>query len=339
MMAGPAAIVVMCFTLVFLVHVERNRSGPHGFTSRVQQSGQAGGVEEIVQAQRDRTRGLADKFAERRTMFTVEEAAKNLDTLIAGFAEGKPRDDFPHWKMELAWKPYEPAGKLTSGQLLQMQRWRQDNTSFTGQLQHTGYLYFVDMMTELCPCNMLIFSVGRDSLIYPEVNALGSTHFLEHNDEWMNMVKANFTKKVQGKADENTVQFHKVDYHTHRNESYALLGDSSGLRMHSLPATVTNRHWDIIFVDGPNGYFKDDIGRMQSIHAAAALAWRAVRSKALDMVHVFVHDTERTIELMYGNAYLNDANILQRSAPSRAGQLAHFVITANSPPPRYEASL
>jgi len=343
----PAAIMLMCFTLGFLVIVELNRSAPQGvfLTLRVQQSElPADGLDATVEIQRARTRGLASSFAERCTTYTVEEAAQNLDALIEGYAKGSPRPDVKHANMSsllshVKWPPYKPAGSLTGGQILQMQRWREDNgSSFIGQLERKGYLYFTDMMTELCPCNALIFSVGRDSMIYPEVNTLGMTHYIEDNDEWMKIVKGNFEKKFKGRADGNAVQFHKVEYRTKYEQAFELLGNSSALRMLDLPETVTSRDWDIIFVDGPAGY-NGTIGRMQSIHAAAAFAWRAVRSKALSMVHVFIHDTERTVELMWANAYLNDANIVQRGCPSPNGQLSHFVITANSALPRYEATL
>ena len=75
---------------------------------------------------------------------------------------------------------------------------------------------------------------------------------------------------------------------------------------------VLAAHWDVILVDGPEGYRDHHPGRQQSIFLASRLARPGTT--------VFLHDAQRTVESLSAARYLKPAD--ERHGEDR--QLAVF---------------
>jgi glucuronoxylan 4-O-methyltransferase len=72
----------------------------------------------------------------------------------------------------------------------------------------------------------------------------------------------------------------------------------------NLPIEIMEMKWDIIFVDGPEGWSDEKPGRMKSIFTAAQLAHQSKDC------YVFVHDCDRPVEAIYSRVFLCDENLI-----------------------------
>tara|TARA_R110001583_G_scaffold90811_1_gene232801 strand:+ start:107 stop:1780 length:1674 start_codon:yes stop_codon:yes gene_type:complete len=140
--------------------------------------------------------------------------------------------------------------------------------------------------------NVLIFGVGGDSNLWHETNKEGLVVFLEDNEKWLNQVKSTSPY----------LQIFKVDYGIHKGrDADSLLnkfktGNKDILSL-DLPDIVRSTKWDIILVDAPAGWGDSHSCRMKSIYEAYNLP----KNKNVD---IFVHDSERDIEVKYSNYFL-----------------------------------
>ncbi|MFA5389081.1 MAG: hypothetical protein WC312_04930 [Candidatus Omnitrophota bacterium] len=139
------------------------------------------------------------------------------------------------------------------------------------------------------PCNMLVFGLGWDALMWLELNRDGHTVFLEDDPEWM--------KKIMGLRP--GIQAHRVIYPTKISDWDIFLDRPEKLQV-DLPDCVNKTAWDVILVDGPCGCYagigKEPPGRMCSIYLASKL----IR----DGGDIFVDDCERIVEGRYADRYL-----------------------------------
>ncbi|KAL4566686.1 hypothetical protein LXL04_030807 [Taraxacum kok-saghyz] len=73
------------------------------------------------------------------------------------------------------------------------------------------------------------------------------------------------------------------------------------LALNGLPDEIVKMKWDVIIVDGPNGYGPDSPGRMGSIFMAGILA---------NGSNVVVHDVDRMIEKWFSWEFLCYENLV-----------------------------
>jgi hypothetical protein len=128
------------------------------------------------------------------------------------------------------------------------------------------------------PCSLLIFGVGNDSILWHEANRGGHTVFLENDPFWQRVIRERH----------HDLEIVPVRYDTKARRWRDDLANPPPL---DLPAEVTSRKWDLIFVDGPAAYTAESPGRVQSIAAAS----RLVAPDGTVMVHDCVRTAERTI--------------------------------------------
>lgn len=134
-------------------------------------------------------------------------------------------------------------------------------------------------------CRLLVFGAGNDSSMWNQINAGGSTVFLEHNGDWIGKVR---------EADPS-LDIRAVEYRTRITQWRELLDQPDSLAM-NLPQEIRATTWDVVLVDAPNGFiianeypgFGPIHGRMQSIYASSGLVAPGG--------FVFVHDAQREVE-------------------------------------------
>jgi len=130
------------------------------------------------------------------------------------------------------------------------------------------------------PCRLLIFGAGNDTKLYARANAGGHILVLESYPYWIEAIK------------EIGCATAVVTYGSQVNQpplSPCPVPDG-------VPPSALREPWDVIIVDGPEGWRPDAPGRQQSIFLAAQL----VRPKTT----IFLHDYERPLERMFAEQYL-----------------------------------
>ncbi|XP_057838373.1 glucuronoxylan 4-O-methyltransferase 1 [Cryptomeria japonica] len=180
------------------------------------------------------------------------------------------------------------------------------------------------------PCNMLVFGLGYDSLMWSALNHGGKTVFLEEDESWIGKMRSIHPE----------LESHYVQYPTMVTEAYDLLkyaqsapecapwqGDlelssCNKLALKNLPPHIYGTEWDLIMIDAPRGYFPEAPGRMQAIYSSAVMALNRQSSGNTD---VFVHDVARTVEDIYSKAFLCQENLV-----AAEGKLWHFNIPAKA---------
>lgn len=137
-------------------------------------------------------------------------------------------------------------------------------------------------------CNMLVFGCGRDSTLWQNMNCNGYTLFLETNSTW---------KDYCLKDNSNlNIRLYEVG---NNNVKRSLLGDIDEI---PIPDFIKNIQWDIIFIDGPEGFSPDKPGR------AIPILWaNKIKNKK---THIFVDDYGRTLEKKMTDEYLDPNCIL-----------------------------
>ncbi|HDR4948340.1 TPA: DUF616 domain-containing protein [Bacillus cereus] len=150
------------------------------------------------------------------------------------------------------------------------------------------------------PCNLLIFGLGKDSTFWHTLNSQGKTIFIEDNPWWYQHI-TNQSPHL------NAILTH---YDTKLKDARILLNKPEQLHL-SLPSSISEIDWDVIFVDGPNGYDNDTPGRMKSIYMAATLALKSKKT------YVLVHDCNREIEKLYCDYFLHDKNLIRSKGKMR----------------------
>ncbi|XP_024971560.1 probable methyltransferase At1g27930 [Cynara cardunculus var. scolymus] len=183
-----------------------------------------------------------------------------------------------------------------------------------------------DVLQTLAPCNLLVFGIGHESLMWSAFNTRGTTLFLEDDIKWVQKTLSNAP----------ALRVHHIAYETQLSEAESLLEsykttpkclppqvDLKGnteckLALSKLPEEVYRREWDAIIIDGPRGYYQEAPGRMAVIFSVAVMARR--RQGAGD-THVLVHDVNRKVEQEYAEEFLCKNNLAKAE-----NRLWHFKI-------------
>lgn len=182
------------------------------------------------------------------------------------------------------------------------------------------------LVAHKAPCNLLIFGLEPQYLYLSQINAGGTTIFIEDDINKLRTIKAN----------SNSTQAYKVGYNIPGKEAYKLLkharknpacvpssgllqGSKCQLQLTNLPQEVYQHKWDVIVVDGPSGDTPEAPGRMGTIYTASILA------RAGNMTDVVIHDVNRMIEKWFSWEFLCDENLV-----SSKGKLWIFRIRGQS---------
>jgi hypothetical protein len=171
-----------------------------------------------------------------------------------------------------------------------------------GQGTFGEYKLVYDTLVARAPCNMLVFGVGRDSLLWMTTNAPGKTVFLESKERWVRMAR----ELSPG------IVVHRVRYPTLRGLAPVLRFMPWFLRMR-LPSEVWKTAWDVILVDAPTGTRWYKPGRAMSVYTASLLAGRATTCD------VFVHDTHRETERNAADWFLSANRLIEQ-----VGTMRHY---------------
>lgn len=158
------------------------------------------------------------------------------------------------------------------------------------QMTYQEYKFISDTVYSINGANFLVFGTGRDSNLWLQSNKLGRTIFLEPDYNWLNIAK---------NANPN-IDIRHIEYNTRPDEALKLFIEYK--RTGSFPKVpyvqddILDIEWDVILIDSPVGAVN---GRMSSIYLANKLA-----NKTSKNVHIFLHDSQRDIEILYSSLFL-----------------------------------
>ncbi len=172
------------------------------------------------------------------------------------------------------------------------------------QLSQEELKEIIRTVKSIARCRMLVFGLGNDSIFWASLNRGGLTIFLEDNREWLEKI----TKQSK------RIKAFPVIYNT-RREDWRMLLESPFLLNMSLPDDVEKEEWDVILVDGPEGWKDHHPGRMKSIYLSSRLI--------KDSGHIFVHDCDREVEDAYCSRFLKNQN-LEKEIKGPYGLLRHY---------------
>ncbi|CAH8361891.1 unnamed protein product [Eruca vesicaria subsp. sativa] len=174
-------------------------------------------------------------------------------------------------------------------------------------------------------CNLLVFGLSHESLLWRSINLKGRTVFVHDNP----YAVSKFEQSNPGVEAYDVVFPTKVSqaskllrYYKTRPECRPvqnLLFSDCKLAINDLPNFVYEIDWDVILIDGPSGFAGDSPGRMAPIFTSAVLA----KSKDSGTTDVFVHEFGRKLERVYSDEFLCEENLSEV-----VGGLGHFVVAA-----------
>ncbi|KAK4488755.1 hypothetical protein RD792_004539 [Penstemon davidsonii] len=183
-----------------------------------------------------------------------------------------------------------------------------------------------DVLQSIAPCNILVFGLGHDSLMWNSFNPRGMTLFLEEDPKWVQTVLKD-APALRADTVRYRTQLSEADellrhYHSEPDcspeKSFLRGNDKCRLALNMLSDEVYDTEWDMIMVDAPRGYFAEAPGRMAAIYSAAIMARNRKKS---GVMHVFLHDVDRKVEKMYAEMFL-----CRKYLVKAVGRLWHFEI-------------
>ncbi|ERN16679.1 hypothetical protein AMTR_s00051p00191940 [Amborella trichopoda] len=204
-------------------------------------------------------------------------------------------------------------------------------SNLTGGMTVREMRAIADVLVRRCPCNLLVFGLGHESLVWRALNHGGRTVFLDESEYWIAHIEkrhpgieaydVQYTTKVAQKEDLMRAAKEQVGGDCRPVQN--LLFSECPLAINDLPNELYQVPWDVVLVDGPRGYSPLAPGRMSAIFTAAVLA-RSTKKGSHMPTHVFVHDFNRDVERAYSNHFLCPENMVV--LPAGAEMLAHFTI-------------
>ncbi len=162
-----------------------------------------------------------------------------------------------------------------------------------GLMSKKQYLRIAKKLSEVSPCNLLVFGLGDDSYLWSKINSKGKTIFLEDNKDWIETIN-NGTLDVEHVIYKTTVENQK---------EIGFIPEKLEL---SIPNRVSDLTYDFIIVDAPLGHqpprpFKGP-GRMSSIY----MAFKLLKKGGV----VVIDDMSRPIEKLYAFHYFKEENLI-----------------------------
>lgn len=163
-----------------------------------------------------------------------------------------------------------------------------------GLMSKKQYLAISKRLSEVSPCNLLVFGLGEDSYLWNNINHGGVTFFLEDSADWIE------------KMNDGSLVVKQVKYNTEISKHFEIGFEDQRLKL-DLPEEVNELKYDFIIVDAPLGHqpprpFKGP-GRMSSIYTASQLLKVGGT--------VVVDDMGRPVEKKYAMHYFGKKNLVQ----------------------------
>ncbi|CAN6482358.1 unnamed protein product [Victoria cruziana] len=206
-------------------------------------------------------------------------------------------------------------------------------TNVTGGMSAPDARILAGVVSRKCPCNLLVFGLNHESLLWKTLNLGGRTVFLDESEFWVKRMEerhpgieaydVQYTTKVAEMKElrRAAVAAAAGDCRPVQN----LLFSDCPLAINDLPNELYGVDWDVVIVDGPRGYSPAAPGRMSAIFTAGVLARSKRAGPATD---VFVHDYAREVEKVYSQEFLCSEN---RVPDSSTESLGHFRLPAMPP--------
>jgi len=181
-----------------------------------------------------------------------------------------------------------------------------------GLMSRVQYEEIAKELEPICPCNVLVFGLGRDSYLWQNLNKGGLTVFLEDDNDWISKFlneeneECSYFIFSETEKQNNNLKIHHIEYKTKVEDHDLIKFDEEKLKI-DLPTEVTSVGWDFIIVDGPLGHnpprpYKGP-GRMSSIFSAFNL----IKDNGI----VVIDDFRRYVEKSYSIHYFGKDNLFK----------------------------
>ncbi|KAH6796839.1 IRREGULAR XYLEM protein [Perilla frutescens var. hirtella] len=203
------------------------------------------------------------------------------------------------------------------------------NSNSSDHMSYTDIKHISDALRQCSqPCNVLVFGLTAESLLWRALNHNGRTVFIDENRYYAAYIEEKYPE----------IEAYDVQYATRlsempeliaavkeqvRNECRPvqnLLFSECKLGLNDLPNQLYEVEWDVILVDGPRGYWPEAPGRMAAIFTTAVLA-RSKRAGGNPKTHVFVHDFNMKVDRITSDEFLCRENLVKST-----DTMGHFVL-------------